>query len=115
MNSNPWSDLLWYATPLPMNMTPVSTVGGRREVGFLRFAVRHTPPDQQDPVLTVGGRREVRFLRFAICHTPPDQQNPVSTVAGRTEGRFLRSAVRQASFCLFRPSRLALDEHDAFH
>src|SRR5215216_545387 len=109
MNSNPWSDLLWYATPLPMNMTPVSTVGGRREVRFLRFAVRHTPPDQQDPILIVGGRREVCFLHFAVRQTPPGEQDPVSTIGGRTQGRFLRSAVRQASFQLFCPSRLAPD------
>ena len=63
-----------------------------------RFAVRHTPPDQQDPVSTVGGPTQVRFLRFAVRQTPPDEQDPVSNMAGRTQGRFLRSAVRQASF-----------------
>ena len=26
MNSIPWSPVLWYATPLPMNRTPVSNV-----------------------------------------------------------------------------------------
>ena len=36
------SSVLRYATPLPINRTPASTVGGR----FVRFAVRHTPPDQ---------------------------------------------------------------------
>ena len=45
------SSVLRYATPLLINRTPVSTVGGP----FLRFAVRHTPPDQQDPVPNVGG------------------------------------------------------------
>ena len=68
------------------------------QVHFLRFAVRHTPPDQQDPVSTVGGPTQVRFLHFAVRQTPPDEQDPVSTVAGRTQGRFLCSAVRQASF-----------------
>ena len=68
------------------------------QVRFLRFAVRHTPPDQQDPVSTVGGPTEVRFLCFAVRQTPPDEQDPVSNVAGRTQGRFLRFAVRQASF-----------------
>src|SRR5215216_3855953 len=77
MNSSPWSPVLRYATLLPMNRTPISTVGGRREVHFLRFAVRQTPPGEQDPVSTVGAR---------------------------TEGHFLRSTVRQASFRLFRPS-----------
>ena len=45
------SFVLWYATPLPINRTPVSTI----EVRFVRFVVRHTPPDQQDPVPNVGG------------------------------------------------------------
>ena len=75
---------------------------------FLHFAVRHTPPDQQDPVSTIGGPTEVRFLRFVVRQTPPDEQDPVSTMAGRTQGRFLRSVVRQASFptpVLSKPSR----------
>ena len=46
------------------------------------FAVRHTPPDQQDPVSTVGGPTQVRFLRFAVCQTPPDDQDPISNMAG---------------------------------
>ena len=74
------------------------------QVCFLRFAVRHTPPDQQDPVSTVGGP----FPSFSVCQTPPDEQDLVSNVAGRTQGRFLRSAVRQASFpspVLSKPSR----------
>ena len=71
MNSIPWSPVLKYATPLPMNRTPISTVGDRREVRFLRFVVSHTPPDQQDPVSTVGGRREVRFLHFTVHQTLP--------------------------------------------
>ena len=61
------SPVLRYVTPLPINKTPISTVGG---------------PTQ------------VRFLRFAVCQTPPDEQDPVSTMAGRTQGRFLRSTVR---------------------
>ena len=86
-----------------------------------RFAVRHTPPDEQDPrfdlvlqhksvssvlryttpllinrtpVSTVGGP----FPPFCGTLAPPDEQDPVSTMAGPTKGRFLRSAVRQASF-----------------
>ena len=43
--------------------------------------------------------------RFAVRHTPPDEQDPVSTVAGRTQGRFLHSAVRQASFPSALPSK----------
>ena len=46
--------------------------------------------------------------RFAVRYTPPDEQDPVLNVAGRTQGRFLRSTVRQASFPLavpLKPSR----------
>ena len=78
------------------------------QVCFLCFAVCHTPLDQQNPVSTIGGPRYVRFLHFAVRQTPPDEQDPVSNVAGRTQGRFLRSAVRQASFpsaVLSKPSR----------
>ena len=70
-----------------------------------RFAVRHTPPDEQDPRFDHSARTHVRFLRFAVRQTPPDEQDPVSNVAGRTLGRFLRSAVRQASFPLAVPSK----------
>ena len=68
------------------------------QVLFLRFAVRHTPPNLLDAVSTIGGPREVRFLHFAVRQTPPDEQDPVLNVAGRTQGCFLRSAIRQASF-----------------
>ena len=70
-----------------------------------RFAVRHTPPDQQDPVSTVGGPTQVRFLHFAVRQTPPGEQDPVLNVAGRTNGRFLHFAVRQASFPSPAPSK----------
>ena len=72
---------------------------------FLHFTVHHTPPNQQDPVSTVGGPTEVHFLRFAVRQTPPDEQDPVSTVASRTQGRFLHSAVRLASFPSAVPSK----------
>ena len=55
MNSIPWSPVLRYATPLPMNMTPYFDRSTPTQVRFLHFAVRHTPPNQQDPVSTVGG------------------------------------------------------------
>ena len=61
MNSIPWSPVLRYATPLPMNRTPVSTVGGPFHP-FLRYA---TPlPINRTSVLTVGGP----FRPF--CGTP---------------------------------------------
>ena len=62
------------------------------------FAVRHTPPDEQDPRFDHSAPTQVRFLRFAVRQTPPDEQDPVSNVANRTQGRFLRFAVHQASF-----------------
>ena len=47
-----------------------------------RFAVRHTPPDEQDPCFDRSAPTQVRFLRFAVRHTPPDQQDPVPNVGG---------------------------------
>ena len=69
MNSSPWR---------------LEEVGGGDEQYPVesRFAVRHTPPDQQDPVSTVEGPIEVRFLCFVVRQTPPNEQDPVSTVAG---------------------------------
>ena len=72
-----------------------------------RYAVRHTPPDEQDPRFNRSAPTQVRFLRFAVRQTPPDEQDPVSNVAGRTQGRFLRFAVRQASFPSPVPSKLS--------
>ena len=78
MNNILWSPILRYATPLPMNRTPVSTIALQHKSvsSVLRYA---TPlPINRTPVSTVGGR----FLRFAVCQTPPDEQDPVSNVAG---------------------------------
>ena len=41
-----------------------------------RFAVRHTPPNEQDPRFDRSAPTQVRFVRFAVRHTPPDQQDP---------------------------------------
>ena len=41
-----------------------------------RFAVCHTPPDEQDPRFNRSAPTQVRFIHFAVCHTPPDQQDP---------------------------------------
>ena len=46
------------------------------QVCFVRFAVRHTPPDEQDPRFDRSAPTQVRFLCFAVRHTPPDQQDP---------------------------------------
>ena len=94
MNSISWSPVLCYATPLPMNRTPVLTVALQHKLisSVLRYA---TPlPINRTPISTVGGL----FPRCAVCQAPPDQQDPVSNVAGRIQGRFLRCAVRRASF-----------------
>ena len=40
------------------------------------FAVRHTPPDEQDPRFNRSAPTQFRFVRFAVRHTPPDQQDP---------------------------------------
>ena len=41
-----------------------------------RFAVRHTPPDEQDPRFDRSAPTQVCFVRFAVCHSPPDQHDP---------------------------------------
>ena len=41
-----------------------------------RFAIRHTPPDEQDPRFDRSALTQVRFVCFAVRHTPPDQQDP---------------------------------------
>ena len=38
-----------------------------------RFAVHHTPTDEQNPRFDRSGSTQVRFLHFAVHHTPPDQ------------------------------------------
>ena len=112
MNSSPWrleevdggdeqypveSRFAVRHTP-PDEQDPRFDCSAPTQVRFVRFAVHHTPPDQQDTISTVGGPREVCFLRFAVRQTPPDEQDPISTVTGRTQGRYLRSVVCQASF-----------------
>ena len=98
INSIPCSPVFAVRHTPPNEQDPRFDRSAPTQVRFLRFAVCRTPPDQQDPVST----EEVRFLRFAVRQTPPDEQDPISTVAGRTQGRFLCSAVRQTMF----PSRV---------
>ena len=74
------------------------------QVRFLRFAVRHTHPGQEDPISTVGGPGEVCFLHFAVHQTPPDEHDPISNVVGRTQGRFLLRYASPRFHRLFRPS-----------
>ena len=41
-----------------------------------RFALRYTPPDEQDPHFDRSAPTQVRFFRSAVRHIPPDQQDP---------------------------------------
>ena len=63
---------------------PVEAVDGGDEQYPVesRFAVRHTPPDEQDPRFDRSAPTQVRFVRFVVRHTPPDQQEPISTIGG---------------------------------
>ena len=105
------------------------------------FAVRHSPPDEHDPRFDRSAPTQVRFVRFAVRHTPSDQQDPrfdrmrfVSSVLqyarplpmNRIPFRpwpvehkavsFVLRYPRPRFHRLFRPSRLASNEHDdAFH
>ena len=133
MNSIPWSPVLRYTTPLPMNGTPVSTVALQHKsvssalryvtpllinrtpvstVGgpFPPFCGTPYPYRSTGPCFPVGGPTQVCFLYFAVRQTPDDEHDPVSNVVGRTQGCFL---LRYASPCfhrLFCPS--PPDEHD---
>ena len=104
MNSIPWSLVLWYATPLPMNRTPVSTVALQHKSvsSVLRYA---TPlPINRTPVSTVGG------LFPPFCGTPDPSRSTGSCSERR---RSVSSVVRYARprfHRLFRPS--PPDEHD---
>ena len=44
-----------------------------------RFAVRHTPHDEQDPRFDRSAPTQACFLHLAVHHNPPDQQDPVLT------------------------------------
>ena len=63
---------------------PVEAVDGGDEQYPVesRFAVRHTPPDEQDPRFDRSTPTQVRFLRLAVGHTPPINKTPVSTAGG---------------------------------
>ena len=56
------------------------------------FAVRHTPPDEQDPRFDRSAPTQVRFVRFGVSHTPPDQQDPRFD-----RRRFVSSVLRYAT------------------
>ena len=72
------------------------------------FAVRHTPPDEQDHRFDRSAPTQVRFVRFAVRHTPPDQQEP--HFDSRRSVSFVVRYARPRFHRLFRPS--PPDEHD---
>ena len=99
MNRSPWR--LEEVDGSPWRLEEVDS-GDEQYPVESRFAVRHTPPDEQDP--RFDRRRSVSsVLRHA---TPlPINRTPVSTMAGLTQGRFLHSTVCQASFPSAVPSK----------
>ena len=73
-----------------------------------RFAVRHTPPDEQDPRFDRSAPTQVRFVCFVVRHTPPDQHDP--RFDRRRSVSFVVRYARLRFHRLFRPS--PPDEHD---
>ena len=110
MNGIPWSPVLRYATPPPDEQDPLFDCSAPTQVRFLRFAVCHTPPDQQDP--RFDRRKSVSsVLRYAT----PLPMNRIPFRPWLIEHKAVSSVVRYARprfDRLFRPSRLAPDEHD---
>ena len=104
MNSIPWSPVLRYTTPLP----PCFDRRAPTQVRFVRFAVRHTPPDEQDPHF--DRRRSVssvlRYARPLPINRTPFQTWPVEHKAVSSIVRYARPSFHR----LFRPS--PPDEHD---
>ena len=43
------------------------------------FVVRQPPPDEQDPHFDRSAPTQVSFVRFAVRHTRPNQQDPILT------------------------------------
>ena len=81
MNSIPWSPVLRYATPLPMNRTPVSTVALQHKSvsSVLRYAtplpINRTPCfDRRRSVSSVLRYARPRFHRL-FRPSPPDEHD----------------------------------------
>ena len=82
MNRTRWCSLWMNRTPIDragwgwMNRSPwrVEEVDGGDEQYPVesRFAVRHTPPDEQDPRFHRSAPTQVRFVCFAVRRTPPN-------------------------------------------
>ena len=73
MNRSPWR-----LEEVDGNPWRLEEVDGRDEQYPVEsgFAVRHTPPDEQDPRFNRSTPTQVCFLHFAVRHTHPDQQDP---------------------------------------
>ena len=73
MNRSPWRLEEVDGSP----WRPEEVDGGDEQYPMeFRFAVRHTPPDEQDPRFDRSAPTQVRFLCLSVRHTPPDQQDP---------------------------------------
>src|SRR3954467_1074895 len=73
MNRSPWR--LEEIDDSPWRLEEVDS-GDEQYPVESRFAVRHTPPNEQDPRFNRSAPTQVCFLRFAVRHTAPDQQDP---------------------------------------
>ena len=79
MNRSPWR--LLEVDDSPWRLEEVDG-GDEQYLVESRFAVRHTPPDEQDPHFDRSAPTQVRFVRLAVRHTLPINRTPVSTVEG---------------------------------
>ena len=132
MNRSPWR--LEEVDGSPWRLEEVDD-GNEQYPVESRFAVRHTPPDEQDPRFDRSAPTQVCFIYFAVRRTPPDQQDPrfdrrrsvssvlwyarplpMNRIPFRTwpvEHKAVSFVLQYARPCfhrLFRPS--PLDEHD---
>ena len=67
MNRSPWR--LEEVNGSPWRLEEVDG-GDEQYLVESRFAVRHTPPDEQDPCFDRSAPTQVRFVRFVARHTP---------------------------------------------
>ena len=102
------SSVLRYATPLPINRTPVSTVGGP----FPPFCGTPHPSRSTGPRFdhTRSGSSILQYARPLPMNRIPFRPWPVEDKAVSSVLRYARSRFHR----LFHPSRLAPDEQHAF-
>ena len=73
MNRSPWR--LEEVDGSPWRLEEVDN-GDEQYPVESRFAVRHTPPDEQGSRFDRRAPTQVCFVHFAVRHTTPDQQDP---------------------------------------